>query len=503
MKNFWNNFRGFVKKHKKLTIFLIIVLVIVLLVLYVRSKLKEAEALLNDMMSSQSASVELKSLKQTISATGTIVSVENNNLEAAVNGVDVLTVEVSVGDYVNEGDVICTLDSSSIQTSLDNAKLSLEAAQKNSNSDVAVANRLLNEAQVSRNTKVERDYEDAAKAYDDFLDAKEDLDEAAMELSLANEEYAYRSTNLQNYIDEHGLQDEYALSMDPEGSFYKGKADAAKNDLEAKQNAYDNMEKAFENSITAYNNVVRGYEDSLLNNDSQIMSRNDSLNTSKTNSTVTGLNESKQIEDFEKQIEECTVKAPYSGVITSLSVKEGDRYAGGTLGKIEDVSEFLISAEIDEYDISKLAVGQKVIFKTNGTGDEEFTGTVKEIAPRATLDAKTGTVGANVTYNVKVAIDSDISRFKLDMTAKMAIILSEKENVLAVPYAAVQVDENGEFFIETPDGRIMVEKGIESDYYIEVSGDGIKEGLQVVVPAQNSVNDFIQMIAEEGAMGGF
>lgn len=221
---------------------------------------------------------------------------------------------------------------------------------------------------------------------------------------------------------------------------------------------------------------------------------------------------------------------------------------------IEDISSYEVTVEIDEYDISKIKEGQRVAIKTNGTGDLELEGKVLSIAPRATG-------GSSVTYTVKVSIDTPCEDLRMDMTAKLSIIISSRENVLTVPYAAVQTAEDGSFYVEVvdesagaasgeadgssqpagqdrPDGsvepagqdqplgsggpglpaapggnaalpdslptrRVPVTKGIESDYYVEISGEGIVEGLEVIVPADNSLENLNDLMLQMGPMGGF
>ena len=65
-----------------------------------------------------------------------------------------------------------------------------------------------------------------------------------------------------------------------------------------------------------------------------------------------------------------------------------------------------------------------------------------------------------------------------------SICLDSASDVLAVPYDCVQQKDDGSFFVTSiaDDGTkkdIPVNKGLESDYYVEISGDGIKEGMTV------------------------
>lgn len=233
------------------------------------------------------------------------------------------------------------------------------------------------------------------------------------------------------------------------------------------------------------------------------------------------------MKDYEEQLSKCTVTAPMSGIVTAVNLEEGDLYNGTAIVTIEDTSAYEISTEIDEYEIGKIKEGQKVVIKTNGTGDEELDGTVKSIAPRATAG------GTEVTYEVIVSIDTPNELLRMDMTAKLSIILENKENVLTVPYEAVQEAEDGTYYIEVvkEDGntqpeaeeqekapgtaepnmlqdvkteRITVEKGIESDYYIEVTGASLKEGMEVVIPKSSTDGMSLQdLMNRQGPMGGF
>ena len=622
MKNFFGAVGGFLKKHKKLVIFLIILALIVALVLYIRAKAMEATQMLTEMANAgETAQIEYRSLVDSLSATGTIVSTDSKDIVTNVSGVKVLNVNFEVGDTVHKGDVICVLDSKYLETSLSNVKANLSATNQRTNADLAVAQRMLSEAQESRNIQIERDFEDAATAWKDYQDAVDEMNKAKAEYDTATAnynnkkaDYDHAQNNLDDFngvggtpVEEASKQDEinfvsvkeemnrymaandircfswasvaiasdslvymnagddyfdYATAeyqgedeeeetyeekverytqyesqystideyldtlksisdrykgmhytdgtnyMTSNGTSLKSKMSTAEAEMNSKKQVYEAKESAAEGALKAYKNVIRGYETALRNNDSAIMSRNDNLNSSKTNSSVAGLTEKQQIEQYEDQIDACTVSASMDGIITSISVSEGATYAGGPIATIEDISEYKISAQIDEYDIAKIKVGQKVVIKTNGTGDLELQGTVSEIAPRATKTQGLSASGsAPVTYAVEISIDTPCEDLKMDMTAKLSIILSEKDNVLTVPYDAVQTDEDGKFFIELANeakDKIYVEKGIASDYYIEVIGDGVKEGIEITVPSKgNGLNDFMNMLVEQGAMGGF
>lgn len=96
------------------------------------------------------------------------------------------------------------------------------------------------------------------------------------------------------------------------------------------------------------------------------------------------------------------------------------------------------------------------------------------------------------------------------MTAKCSIVKKEASDVYAVPYDAVH-RENGESYILVKDGdstsKVTVTTGMETDYYIEVQGDDLQEGLQVVIPTDktdktDSASDSNKQNSTFGGFGG-
>lgn len=528
MKNFFG-------KHKKLIIFIIIVLLVLGAVFFVRKKTKEAQEKLAEMMNTQeTALVEKRSLVDSLPATGSIVAIDSKDVSANITNVKVLEFSLEVGDYVNEGDVICVLDAENLEDSVKALQATLNVSEGQSDISISSSERALNEAEVNKAIDSDRAMQDRDLAWEDYQRALTDVETAKEKYDDAQHELEIKNGELEAAI-ERGDENNGAKPV----AYWEGQVSSAEAVRDSAKSAYEQSIRTSDSYYRTYNQRERAYEDSLRNGDSNILNRNDSVYTSQLSDTAVGVNERQQIKNYEKQINECVVYAPISGVVTATGVEEGKIYTGATIATIEDDSIYEITAEIDEYDITKVRLGQQVIFKTNGTGDEEFEGVVKEIAPKATRTmsaAGISSVGNNVTYKVKIAINSPMDEFKMDMTAKLSIIIESRDNVLTVPYDALQVDEDGEYFIEavndsaveitydtdsenkdnTSDDRsgqqaekpetrrIFVEKGLESDYYVEVRGKDVKEGMTVVVPSNgNAMNDFMQLLEEQGAMGGF
>lgn len=90
-----------------------------------------------------------------------------------------------------------------------------------------------------------------------------------------------------------------------------------------------------------------------------------------------------------------------------------------------------ISAEIDEEDISRIIVGQKVLIRGDAFPEEVFNGVVQSITPKGDPIAR--------SYRVRISFAGS-SPMRIGMTAENNILIRETANALLVPAKAVQKD---------------------------------------------------------------
>ena len=140
---------------KKVVIIVLVLVVIIGAVSYFNAKAKAALAAAEPMYNT--AAVEKKDLKKEVSVNGTIGSVDKKSVVADISGVEVTEVNVKVGDQVKAGDVLCTFDSSSIDSKIANTKESADLAAQKSNQAVSDAQTSYNDAVTDKNTNASRD----------------------------------------------------------------------------------------------------------------------------------------------------------------------------------------------------------------------------------------------------------------------------------------------------------------------------------------------------------
>ncbi len=251
-------------------------------------------------------------------------------------------------------------------------------------------------------------------------------------------------------------------------------------EVEQLQEAADSGETAYEEAVSAQSSTA----------DSQASSVQDSEdNLSKTRLDIQSSNQQSdnEMEEYEAQLEDYSLIAPCNGTVTAVNVTAGDTFEGGSAFVLEDCETFIITADIDEYDIADIAEGMEIVFKTDATRDEELTGTITYVAVTPE-DSESG----GAVYRMEASVDQDNDRLRIGMTAQINIVLESSKDVLAVPYDAIQTDEEGNSFVYVQDidssdesgtGRkkIDVTVGLEGDYYVEVSGEGLEEGMRVIL----------------------
>ena len=509
IKRFFVRIGGWIKKHKVL--FVIIILAVTGIIFFaVKSAGKKDEVPVID----NTEVLTRQTISNIVSTSGKIVSADSRQIILQdLAKYDVSTIDVSLGDVVNEGDLLCTIDTTELQKEYDNAKQNQQTASMKNGNGVDQSDRHLYDTQLDAVNGTNRLIEAVDKANAELNTRKGELAEAerVYDEILRIYDDKYSEDEYYSLLEEQANGDDSHASRLADLSQMKGSIEGAKSSVDAAiksvQAAEEAVEKAKQNLDDSYRDTVIGVEDAL------------DTNAETKSGAVNGTYDiDKTVETLGKALEDATVKAPMSGTVTAINYKAGDTYAGDTLITIEDASSYKIEASVDEYDIYKVKPGQKVLFKTNATGNEELEAVISEVAPRATsVSAAAGSTSSSSAASYKVVMDvlSKNDNLRLDMSVKLNITVEEVQDVFAVSYEAIQTDEEGENFIEVeeenadmgdvaltengaealPTKKIYVTTGMEGDYYTEISSPELKEGMVVRIPANDMATDIDALIS--------
>jgi len=177
------------------------------------------------------------------------------------------------------------------------------------------------------------------------------------------------------------------------------------------------------------------------------------------------------------------IRAPISGTVASVSTQKGETVAAAfntpTFATIiaEDALELV--AMVDETDIGTVEVGNAVSFTVEAHPSIEFTGVVKQIAPKGTI------ISGVVNFEVMIDIDSPVDVLKPDMTANVSIRTAERE-ALVVPSRALQRDGFEQFVFVEKNGELVrrsIVAGTREGGYTEVR-QGLANGERVAIVSE-------------------
>ena len=190
-----------------------------------------------------------------------------------------------------------------------------------------------------------------------------------------------------------------------------------------------------------------------------------------------------------------TVRAPAPGMVIYVREWNGKKKGVGstwspwepTVATLPDLSQMESQTYINEVDVRKLAVGQKVEVTLDADPTKKLAGSVTQIAnvgeQRPNQDSK--------VFEVKVTLTTVDTTLRPGMTTANAIEVASVPNVLSIPLEAV-VSEGGFSYAYRKSGggvtKQMLELGITNDNEVVVKR-GLTEKDQVyLVPPANKQN---------------
>lgn len=251
---------------------------------------------------------------------------------------------------------------------------------------------------------------------------------------------------------------------------------------------------------------IAAAEANLAQADAELDSLQDGPSTAQVVAAETAVEQARiSLQRAINNLEEATLLAPFSGVITAVNVNEGE-VANGILVEMYDPDSLEAVLEVDEVDIGKISVDQPAVITLEAWPDVEIMGEVASIAPEAISNAST-----LVVYQVYLSLGQTELPVLSGMTANADLLTADDEEVLLVPNAAINADRstgtysvnlvttdsNGDEQIE----EVEVAIGLRDGNYTQIT-DGLNEGDQLLVGDNLPVFRFGEDEPPEEGFGG-
>ncbi len=188
---------------------------------------------------------------------------------------------------------------------------------------------------------------------------------------------------------------------------------------------------------------------------------------------------------IDERLTKTEVRAPFDCTVLTRPISMGQAVSGsgGVSGGTEvltiaDLTSMIINAHVNQADVPRLQVNQKVEVTVEAVAGLSVTGIVERIAPQATI--KNNIKG----FAARILLKNVDPRIRPGMTANIKIPVASADNVAAVPLAAV-------FTERSPDTGVY-------ERFVYVQTDGVAEKRSVKV----GVSDYFFAEIQEGLSAG-
>jgi RND family efflux transporter MFP subunit len=196
-----------------------------------------------------------------------------------------------------------------------------------------------------------------------------------------------------------------------------------------------------------------------------------------------------QLQSIQQVMSEFTVRAPGPGMVIYVREWNGKKKGVGsqwtawdpTVATLPDLTQMESQTYVNEVDVRKIAVGQKVNITLDADPTKQLSGTVTQIAnvgeQRPNQDSK--------VFEVKIEVAGADTTLRPGMTTANEILTASVPNVLYVPLEAV-FSEGGYQYVYRKDGgrivRQMIDAGTMNDNEIIVRKGLAKDDVVYLSP---------------------
>lgn len=177
------------------------------------------------------------------------------------------------------------------------------------------------------------------------------------------------------------------------------------------------------------------------------------------------------------------IRAPFDGVVYSLPAKPGLYVNPGDLVLQEaDLSKVLVRAFVDEPDVGRLALGDKVEVTWDGLPGKTWNTTVSSLPSTMKL-RNTRTVGETTCI-----VENSDFRLLPNINVGVTIVSAEHHDVLTVPREAVRLTDDKPYVYQVDNDELVkhqIQTAISDLTNVEVTG-GLSENALVALNSTNS-----------------
>jgi HlyD family secretion protein len=192
-----------------------------------------------------------------------------------------------------------------------------------------------------------------------------------------------------------------------------------------------------------------------------------------------------RIEELSAQKQAALVRAPFPGTVYRRDFKPGERVQEGTpILWLADLTRLRVRANVDQVDLGRVRVGQKVRVTSNAWPDRSWAALMHELVPHVVVKEN-----RSVSEGLAL-VEPPTEGLVPGMTVDVDIVVEDVASALQVPATAVRREEGRAFVYRVAGGRAErtpVVLGRASVDSVEVV-EGLAVDDQVIVRSSNGLH---------------
>ena len=490
------------KKYLKWAVPLVVVVVIVAAVaIYQSNKTQTAEVA----PEYTQASVTRRTISQTLSTTGTLQAANSYTVRTLVEG-EILSADFEEGDEVSAGQQLYQIENSDASTSVEQAQINLDQAQRNYDT--------IADYRYVRSPVAGTVYSLKVKVGDEVTSGQEvavvqDASQMVLQLTFPSADAASFSVGqsaqitldgtfevLQGTITEVSGSDilssgnvlvrNVTITTPNAGTLNTTQsATATVNGISSTNSATFNYKEQRTLTASTAGTVASIYvpEGGAVAKDGIVLElAGEDLEETIQNAYESLRSREISMRNAEETLANYTISAPISGTVIQKNYQQGETVESGKeMCIIYDMAYLEMTINVDELDINQISVGQDVSVTADSV-DGVFNGKITRVSMVGKTD------GGTTTYPVTVQVE-EYGALRPGMNVNAEIVVEQATDSIAVPNAAI---ERGDVVLVTtaspsaanaiadmpaPEGYVyvQVETGVSDENYTEITS-GLQEG---------------------------
>ncbi|CAN5214865.1 efflux RND transporter periplasmic adaptor subunit [soil metagenome] len=153
-----------------------------------------------------------------------------------------------------------------------------------------------------------------------------------------------------------------------------------------------------------------------------------------------------------------TIRSEINGLVYDILKEQGEWVSSqGPIAVMGNPSRYLLSLQVDEYDIIKIRPGQKILVRMDSYRGKVFQAEISKVFPIMNERSRTFTVEAVFTHPP--------SGLFPNLTAEANIIIQTKQDALIIPREYLLDDQ---YVLISPEERAKVEVGLMDYQHVEI-----------------------------------